>query len=116
MVLTCAMSRVVSLPRGERLSIDRSVALAATPARPLSLTLWTDLKLAIALFTLILCSIAAEAQEDAGFAKLPRGLVYLRDVAPEIQQDIRYASSRNFTGRPVAGYEAAECVLTRPTA
>jgi D-alanyl-D-alanine dipeptidase len=60
--------------------------------------------------------MAAEAQEDARLAKLPRGFVYLRDVAPEIRQDIRYATSRNFTGRPVAGYEAAECVLTRQTA
>jgi D-alanyl-D-alanine dipeptidase len=36
---------------------------------------------------------------------LPPGFVYLRDVAPDIVQDIRYASLDNFTGandtRPV---------------
>ncbi len=32
------------------------------------------------------------------------GFVYLSDVAPEIVQDIRYASSNNFMGRPAKGY------------
>lgn len=31
-------------------------------------------------------------------------------------QDIRYAGSHNFTGRPVPGYQAGECILTRPAA
>ncbi len=48
--------------------------------------------------------------------ELPSGFVYLRDVAPEIAQDIRYAGAYNFTSAPVPGYEAAECVLTRPAA
>jgi len=47
---------------------------------------------------------------------LPEGFVHLADIAPTIRQDIRYAGSRNFLGRPVAGYQAAECILTRPAA
>lgn len=47
---------------------------------------------------------------------LPRGFVYLRDVDPTIVQDIRYAGSHNFIGRPVKGYLAAECILTGPAA
>src|SRR5437868_4337685 len=43
---------------------------------------------------------------------LPRGFVYLRDVDPTIVQDIRYAGSHNFVGRPVRGYLAAECILS----
>jgi D-alanyl-D-alanine dipeptidase len=43
---------------------------------------------------------------------LPDGFVYLRDVDPSIRQDIRYAGSHNFLGRPADGYGAAECVLT----
>ncbi len=39
------------------------------------------------------------------------GLVHLRDVDPSIRQDIRYATANNFTGRPVPGYEAGECLL-----
>ena len=44
---------------------------------------------------------------------LPGGFVFLRDVDPSIIQDIRYAGSNNFVGRPLAGYNAAECVVKR---
>src|SRR5471030_2645637 len=47
---------------------------------------------------------------------LPRGLVYLRDIDPTIVQDIRYAGSHNFVGRPIRGYLAAECILSAPAA
>lgn len=49
-------------------------------------------------------------------APLPPDFVYLRDVAPEIVQDIRYAGSFNFTGAVVPGYDAAECILTSTAA
>jgi D-alanyl-D-alanine dipeptidase len=48
--------------------------------------------------------------------RLPPGFVYLRDVAPAIAQDMRYASYDNFTGRPLPGYDAPECVLRRDVA
>jgi zinc D-Ala-D-Ala dipeptidase len=55
---------------------------------------------------------SAAAQELA-----PRHpLVYLRDVDPSIRQDIRYAGYDNFTGHPVPGYAAAECMLLRDVA
>jgi zinc D-Ala-D-Ala dipeptidase len=44
---------------------------------------------------------------------LPGGFAFLRDIDPSILQDIRYAGSNNFTGRPLAGYDAAECVVKR---
>lgn len=47
---------------------------------------------------------------------LPNGFVYLRDVAPEIRQDIRYAGSNNFMRKRLAGYRAPECVLTQRAA
>src|SRR3984885_13908341 len=43
---------------------------------------------------------------------LPTGFVYLRDVDPTIVQDIRYAGSHNFVGRPIRGYLAAEGILS----
>jgi D-alanyl-D-alanine dipeptidase len=49
-------------------------------------------------------------------ATLPNGFVYLREVDPTIVQDIRYAGSHNFVGRPVKGYLAAECILSEPAA
>ncbi len=45
-----------------------------------------------------------------------KDFVYLRDVDPSIQQDMRYAQNDNFTTKPVPGYEAAECVLVREAA
>ena len=47
---------------------------------------------------------------------LPPGFVYLRDVDSSIAQDMRYATADNFTGRPLPGYGAAECVLRREAA
>ena len=47
---------------------------------------------------------------------LPPNLTYLRDIDPTIAQDIRYSTFNNFTGRPLPGYDAAECVLTRDAA
>lgn len=47
---------------------------------------------------------------------LPEGFVYLRQVDPSIQQDIRYATYHNFVGRPIDGYNAPECILTYDTA
>lgn len=47
---------------------------------------------------------------------LPAALVYLRDVDPGIAQDMRYATTNNFTGAVVPGYGAAECILTRDAA
>ena len=46
----------------------------------------------------------------------PPGFVRLADVAPGIEQDIRYAGSNNFTGAPVPGYAAPQCWLRREAA
>ena len=48
--------------------------------------------------------------------ELPPDFVYLRDVDSSIVQDMRYAGYDNFTGRPLPGYGAAECVLRRDVA
>jgi D-alanyl-D-alanine dipeptidase len=61
---------------------------------------------------LLACSFALPARAGT----MPDGFVYLRDVAPSIRQDMRYAGSNNFTGASVSGYEAGECVLAKPVA
>jgi len=43
---------------------------------------------------------------------LPEGFVYLRNVAPNIIQNLRYASNENFVGRPINGYNASEAIIT----
>ncbi|CAN5211119.1 M15 family metallopeptidase [soil metagenome] len=47
---------------------------------------------------------------------LPNGFVYLRDIDPSIQQDMRYAGYHNFIGHPLPGYQANTCILTKVTA
>jgi D-alanyl-D-alanine dipeptidase len=42
----------------------------------------------------------------------PGHMVYLRTVDPSIEQDIRYAGAHNFTGHPLDGYAAPECLLS----
>ena len=44
---------------------------------------------------------------------MPGGFVYLREIDASIIQDIRYAGANNFVGRPLRGYDAAECVVKR---
>src|SRR6202049_739040 len=60
-----------------------------------------------------LAVIAYSASAQVRAQTLPGGFVHLRDVDPSIIQDIRYAGSNNFVGRPLAGYQAAECVVKR---
>lgn len=55
-------------------------------------------------------SLAASASQK------PKDMVYLSDIDSTILQDMRYASSHNFVGRPLLGYEVAECILTRKAA
>ncbi|VVN46966.1 D-alanyl-D-alanine dipeptidase [Pseudomonas fluorescens] len=64
----------------------------------------------IALQSLLLLSavICATARAETR----PEHMVYLRTIDPGIEQDIRYASAHNFTGHPLDGYAAAECLLT----
>ena len=44
---------------------------------------------------------------------LPEGFVYVDEVVPGIRQDIRYAGSNNFVGRPVIGYITPSAVLSK---
>jgi D-alanyl-D-alanine dipeptidase len=66
--------------------------------------------LRIALWLLCLASCAALAQER------PPAFVDAASVVPGLTTDIRYAGSHNFTSRPIDGYEAPRCLLTREAA
>lgn len=58
----------------------------------------------VLVFALVSATSSARAEPPPGFLRLS-------DVAPDITQDMRYAGSNNFTGRPVPGYRAAQCWL-----
>jgi D-alanyl-D-alanine dipeptidase len=70
---------------------------------------------AIRLLALIIVA-AFQSYARAEELRLPPGFVRLVDVAPHIRQDIRYAGAFNFTGKRLAGYDAAQCILWRPAA
>ncbi|WED43266.1 M15 family metallopeptidase [Legionella cardiaca] len=47
---------------------------------------------------------------------LPQGFAYLQQVAPQIIEDLRYATTNNFMGRRVPGYQSHHCILSLPAA
>ena len=64
------------------------------------------------------CALAAALTLCAGAAaqEMPQGFVHLRTVDPGIAQDMRYATANNFTGHPLPGYAASDCILRRGVA
>jgi len=66
----------------------------------------------MAVLQAVLCTLTVPAPAGADTPDF----VSLADVAPDIAQDIRYATPHNFTGEPVEGYQAPKCILTRPAA
>lgn len=64
----------------------------------------------------LLTGCSAPGDHAHQVSALPSGFVYLRAVAPDVLQDIRYHGSENFMGRPVAAYQAPTCILSEPAA
>jgi len=60
---------------------------------------------------LLLCSMCA-----ALAAKRPSDIVDAAAIVPGLRLDIRYATANNFVGRPIAGYHAPKCLLTKRAA
>ena len=79
------------------------------------------MKTAAAIAALALGALAARAGADPAAdhrssAGVPSGFVDLAQLAPAIVLQMRYAGAQNFVGRPVHGYAAARCWLSRPAA
>jgi D-alanyl-D-alanine dipeptidase len=72
------------------------------------MTMWRHL-----VRSFLTATVAITIISSATAQSLPGGFVYLRDIDPTIIQDIRYATSNNFTGHPLRGYGAGECVVKR---
>ena len=73
--------------------------------------------LALACTAALLAACAAAPAPAPTPADTPSGaLVPLASVAPTVVQDMRYFTHRNFVGRPIAGYQAPQCWLSRPAA
>ncbi len=54
---------------------------------------------------------AGEVTIDPARTASEAGLTDIRQFAPDILLDIRYAGDRNFVGQPIQGYVAAKCLL-----
>lgn len=63
----------------------------------------------------VVTGLALAAAQPAG-AESGAPFVDAAGLVPGLALDLRYAGSDNFVGRPIAGYEAPRCLLTRPAA
>ncbi len=70
-----------------------------------------SLSFASALCVALLAGCASPVAHDGA-----ADLVPVAQWAPDVVQDMRYFGAENFVGRPVAGYEAPQCWLSRPAA
>jgi zinc D-Ala-D-Ala dipeptidase len=71
------------------------------------------------LAALAMSACAPRAPEPAAPIETPATIadfVDLSSIAPDIVVEMRYAGRDNFVGRPIAGYEAPVCLLTRDAA
>ncbi len=61
-------------------------------------------------------SNSVEKKAETPTVSTTSDLVALKDIDPTIIQEIRYATPHNFVGRPIKGYSAPHCLLTREAA
>ena len=45
-------------------------------------------------------------------AQLPKGFVYVKDVIPDLDVELRYFTPNNFVGKPIDGYKSNKVILT----
>lgn len=50
------------------------------------------------------------------FAQLPEGFVYVKDIIPDLQVELRYNTDYNFVGKHVDGYKSNRLILTKQAA
>ncbi len=69
-----------------------------------------------ALTTSILLAASMAAGVACAGETMPADFIDAASVVPGLVVDMRYAGSFNFVGRPIDGYEAPVCILTRQAA
>jgi len=66
-----------------------------------------------AIFFLFLISLSLISLQSS---ELPDGFVYLKDVIPDVQVELRYYTKDNFVGAKIDGYLQAKCILSKRAA
>ena len=54
--------------------------------------------------------------EKSDAQQLPEGFVYIKNVIPSIELEIRYAGNNNFIGQPIDGYLQSKGILSKKAA
>lgn len=49
-------------------------------------------------------------------SQLPNGFVYVKDIIPHLEVDLRYCGHHNFIGKPIQGYLEPKTILTKKAA
>jgi len=70
------------------------------------------LKLYIAIIATFFLLTSCASNTISNQSSLPEGFVYVTDVIPTAQLEIRYCSEDNFVGTMIDGYEAPKAILT----
>jgi len=65
--------------------------------------------LLLPLFISLICACPVAAQESG----LPSGFVYVRDIIPDVEVELRYYTDHNFIGDRIDGYMEPKCILTK---
>ncbi|MGS2727179.1 M15 family metallopeptidase [Psychroserpens sp. BH13MA-6] len=68
------------------------------------------LKIVLSVYVLV-CLLPLQGTDE-----LPEGFVYVRDIIPDIQVELRYFSDHNFVGDTITGYKANTLILTHQAA
>src|SRR5580693_1555015 len=68
------------------------------------------------MLTLFLALFTALGPQTALAQEPPASFVDAAAVVPGLIVEMRYAGAHNFVGRPIDGYEAPRCLLTKPAA
>lgn len=69
------------------------------------------LKIAAISFLMLLCAFSSQKSNT-----LPDGFVYVKDLIPDLDVELRYYSIYNFVGDTITGYHANSLILTKETA
>jgi zinc D-Ala-D-Ala dipeptidase len=103
----------VGVPAISRMSVAARRG-ARRLARATKQTSWAVLAL------LVVCTYSTAAQAPAptpvAVQQRPAAFVDVATVVPGLIVDMRYAGAHNFVGRPIDGYAAPRCLLTRAAA
>jgi D-alanyl-D-alanine dipeptidase len=76
----------------------------------------SPLAIRCSLVAMLIAPFAAQADAQANIQERPDSFVDAATVVPGLIVEARYAGSHNFVGRPIDGYQAPRCLLTKAAA